>query len=103
MKYFLYVITFIIFNTLGFCDTTTVATETADAAKESQGHLMGQVIIRWIHIFAGIMWIGLLYFFNFVNGSFAATMSSDTKKLVVPELMPRALYWFSKCCWYDSK
>jgi uncharacterized membrane protein len=51
-------------------------------------------IFRWMHILAGITWIGLLYFFNFVNGPFAATMNGDTKKLVVPELMPRALYWF---------
>ena len=51
-------------------------------------------IFRWMHILAGIIWIGLLYFFNFVNGPFAATMNADTKKLVVPELMPRALYWF---------
>lgn len=50
--------------------------------------------LRWIHVIAGIMWIGLLYFFNFVNGPFAATMDGPTKKLVVPELMPRALYWF---------
>lgn len=51
-------------------------------------------IIRWIHIVAGVMWIGHLYFFNFVNSQFAPTMDGDTKKKVVPELMPRALYWF---------
>ncbi|MED5475904.1 MAG: urate hydroxylase PuuD [Candidatus Neomarinimicrobiota bacterium] len=51
-------------------------------------------IFRWLHIFAGVMWIGLLYFFNFVNAPFAGTMDGDTKKKVVPELMPRALYWF---------
>jgi len=51
-------------------------------------------IFKWLHIIAGIMWIGLLYFFNFINGHFAATMDGDTKKKVVPELMPRALYWF---------
>ena len=53
-----------------------------------------QAIFRWIHIGAGILWIGLLYFFNFVNGAFAATMDGETKKKVVPQLMPRALYWF---------
>jgi uncharacterized membrane protein len=52
------------------------------------------ILLRWIHILAGILWIGLLYFFNFVNGPFTATMDADTKKKVVPELMPRALYWF---------
>ena len=51
-------------------------------------------IFRWLHIFAGVMWIGLLYFFNFVNAPFAGTIDGDTKKKVVPELMPRALYWF---------
>ena len=51
-------------------------------------------IAKWLHIIAGIMWIGLLYFFNFINGHVAATMDADTKKKVVPELMPRALYWF---------
>jgi len=53
-----------------------------------------QALFRWIHIVAGILWIGLLYFFNFVNGPFAATMDGPTKQKVVPELMPRALYWF---------
>jgi uncharacterized membrane protein len=51
-------------------------------------------LFRWLHILAGIIWIGMLYFFNFVNGPFAGTMDGDTKKKVVPELMPRALYWF---------
>lgn len=52
------------------------------------------VLFRWLHIAAGILWIGLLYFFNFVNIPFAPTMDADTKKRVVPELLPRALYWF---------
>ncbi|MBN4080988.1 urate hydroxylase PuuD [Caldithrix abyssi] len=51
-------------------------------------------IFKWIHIVAGVLWIGLLYFFNWINGHFAATLDSDTKKKVVPELMPRALYFF---------
>ncbi len=54
----------------------------------------GQLTFRWIHFVAGVLWIGLLYFFNWVNGPFAATMDAETKKKVVPELMPRALYFF---------
>ena len=50
--------------------------------------------LRWFHFIFGITWIGLLYFFNFVNGPFAKTMDANTKKLVVPQLMPRALWWF---------
>jgi uncharacterized membrane protein len=52
------------------------------------------ILFRWIHVFSGITWIGLLYFFNFVNANFAATLDADTKKKVVPELMPRALFFF---------
>jgi uncharacterized membrane protein len=51
-------------------------------------------LARWIHIFAGIVWIGLLYFFNFVNGPFQGTIDGETKKKVNPELLPRALYFF---------
>jgi len=53
-----------------------------------------EMLFRWIHVVAGIAWIGHLYFFNFVNGQVAKTYDADSKKKVVPELMPRALYWF---------
>jgi uncharacterized membrane protein len=52
------------------------------------------LIFRWIHVLAGVMWIGHLWFFNFVNGQVAKTYDADSRKKVVPELMPRALYWF---------
>src|SRR5262245_3871662 len=51
-------------------------------------------LLRWIHIVAGIVWIGHLYFFNFVNAPMGAALDGPTKQKVVPELMPRALYWF---------
>jgi len=53
-----------------------------------------EAIFRWMHVFAGITWIGHLYFFNWVNGPLQAKLDGPTKKIVVPELMPRALYWF---------
>ena len=53
-----------------------------------------EFLFRWIHVVAGITWIGHLYFFNFVNSQLAKTYDADSKKKVVPELMPRALYWF---------
>ncbi len=53
-----------------------------------------EAIFRWLHIFVGILWIGHLYYFNFVNGQMVAKLDAAAKKQVVPELMPRALYWF---------
>jgi len=52
------------------------------------------ILFRWFHVVFGILWIGLLYFFNFVNGPFGKTLDADSKKKVVPELMPRALFFF---------
>ena len=51
-------------------------------------------LFRWFHVLGGILWIGLLWFFNWVNANFAPTLDADTRRKVVPELMPRALFWF---------
>ncbi|MFN8544854.1 MAG: urate hydroxylase PuuD [Candidatus Binatia bacterium] len=51
-------------------------------------------LLRWTHVVAGIIWIGHLYFFNWVNGPFQGTLDGPTKKAVNPQLLPRALYWF---------
>ncbi|MBF0492655.1 MAG: urate hydroxylase PuuD [Deltaproteobacteria bacterium] len=51
-------------------------------------------VLRWFHYIFGILWIGHLYFFNFVNANFQAAIDAETKKKIVPELMPRALFAF---------
>ena len=53
-----------------------------------------QFLLRWVHVFAGIIWIGHLYFFNFVNLQFQGTIGPDIKKVVNPQLLGRALWWF---------
>ncbi len=52
------------------------------------------LFLRWAHVVAGVIWIGHLYFFNWVNAHFVKALDGPTKKIVVPELAPRALYWF---------
>ena len=52
------------------------------------------LLVRWLHVIAGITWIGHLYFFNFVNVPLQASLDDVTKKAVNPQLMPRALWWF---------
>jgi uncharacterized membrane protein len=58
-----------------------------------QGFAWG--IMRWIHVFAGIMWIGLLYFFNFVNAQAVkeATAAGEAGP-ISKYIMPRALFFF---------
>ncbi len=50
--------------------------------------------LRWIHILSGIVWIGHLYFFNFVNAPFQGVLAKELKPNVNPLLLPRALWWF---------
>ncbi len=52
------------------------------------------LLFRWLHVIAGIAWIGHLYFFNFVNIPLQASLDDASKKSVNPQLMPRALFWF---------
>ena len=53
-----------------------------------------QIILRWVHLVAGIIWVGLLYFFNLVNVPLMKALDAPTKGKVVPVLMPKALWWF---------
>jgi len=53
-----------------------------------------QFLLRWIHFLAGITWIGLLYYFNFVQGPFFAEADAATKSAATQKLVPRALWWF---------
>src|SRR5262245_36759596 len=51
-------------------------------------------IFRWLHLFFGVMWIGLLYYFNYVQGAFMAETDAAAKAQVQQKLLPRAMWWF---------
>ena len=51
-------------------------------------------LFRWGHILVGITWIGLLYYFNFVQTEYFKDAEDLAKKDVVAKLVPRALWWF---------
>ena len=53
-----------------------------------------EIILRWIHIFAGIIWIGLLYFFNLVGMPAMNALEDTTRRKVYPVFMSRAMSWF---------
>lgn len=52
------------------------------------------MLMRWIHFIAGILWIGLLYFFVLVNKGFIGELDVRTRPVVIAKLMPRAAWWF---------
>jgi len=57
-------------------------------------HALTLMTFRWLHFIFGITWIGLLYFFNFVNVATMKKLDAQVKSKLIPELMPRALWWF---------
>lgn len=53
-----------------------------------------EFLMRWVHFLAGVTWIGLLYYFNFVQGEYFKEATPDAKADAVKKLAPRALWWF---------
>jgi uncharacterized membrane protein len=50
---------------------------------------------RWLHVISGVMWIGLLYYFNFVQVPALAEAAKDgTGAGITKHVAPRALFWF---------
>ena len=51
-------------------------------------------LLRWGHYLAGITWIGLLYYFNFIQGEWFKETDAGAKTAAVQKLVPRVLWWF---------
>src|SRR5258705_11488481 len=51
-------------------------------------------LLRWIHFLSGITWIGLLYYFNFVQTPFFAETEAPVRSGAQQKLLPRAMWWF---------
>ena len=52
------------------------------------------LLFRWAHVLFGITWIGLLYYFNFVQTEYFKEAEASAKADAVQKLAPRALWWF---------
>lgn len=53
-----------------------------------------QALFRWLHTFFGILWIGLLYYFNFVQIRKMPEIPAELKPAVSKYIAPEALFWF---------
>jgi uncharacterized membrane protein len=54
-----------------------------------------EVIFRWIHVLAGVTWIGVLYYFNFIQTPFfGSELGGQAKGAMTRGLVPNALWWF---------
>ncbi len=51
-------------------------------------------VFRWLHVLSGVMWIGLLWYFNFVQIPSMPNIPDDQKPAVSKVIAPKALFWF---------
>ena len=61
---------------------------------QGAGAVFWQGVFRWLHVFFGILWIGLLYYFNFVQIRKMPEIPAELKPAVSKYIAPEALFWF---------
>ena len=58
------------------------------------GSLFGPFFLRWLHVLSGVMWIGLLWYFNFVQIPNMPKIPDEQKPAIGKVIAPAALFWF---------
>ena len=53
-----------------------------------------EAVARWLHVFFGILWIGLLYYFNFVASRKTPEIPAELRPALSKYITPEALFWF---------
>ena len=70
-----------------------IATNVAGVGPQ-MGHEWGAFVMRWLHVVSGIMWIGLLWYFNFVQIPSMPKIPDEQKPAIGKVIAPTALFWF---------
>ncbi len=63
-------------------------------ASISMDHAWFTFVMRWLHVLSGVMWIGLLWYFNFVQIPIMPKIPDELKPAVGKHIAPEALFWF---------
>ena len=59
-----------------------------------EGSTFGKYIFRWLHVLSAVMWVGLLWYFNFVQIPNMANIPDEQKPAIGKVIAPAALFWF---------
>jgi len=57
-------------------------------------HAWGAFLMRWLHVISGVMWVGLLWYFNFVQIPSMPKIPDEQKPAIGKVIAPTALFWF---------
>jgi uncharacterized membrane protein len=64
------------------------------ASQGYAGSDFGVFFFRWLHVLSGVMWIGLLWYFNFVQIPNMPKIPDEQKPAIGKVIAPAALFWF---------
>jgi uncharacterized membrane protein len=78
----------------GFVILVLIILVTGGAGARAGDHAWFAFLFRWLHVMAGVMWIGLLWYFNFVQIPTMPKVPDELKKGVTGYIAPQALFWF---------
>ena len=78
----------------GFLLLLVVIVLAGGAAPDFRSHAWWTFAFRWLHVTAAILWLGLLWYFNFVQIPSMPKIPDEQKPAVTKVIAPAALFWF---------
>jgi uncharacterized membrane protein len=64
------------------------------AAQAYDNYAFWRFLFRWLHVLSGVMWIGMLWYFNFVQTPSMPKIPNEQKPAITKFIAPEALFWF---------
>ena len=70
------------------------ASGVTDGGARAGDHAWWSFVFRWFHVMSGVMWIGMLWYFNFVQMPSMPKIPDEQKPAIGKVIAPAALFWF---------
>ena len=78
----------------GFVILVVLILVAGSGARDAGDHAWWAFVMRWLHVMSGVMWIGLLWYFNFVQIPSMSKIPDEQKPAIGKVIAPEALFWF---------
>ncbi len=78
----------------GFVILIVIIIAAGGAGAKAGDHAWWAFVFRWLHVMSGVMWIGLLWYFNFVQTPSMPKIPDEHKPAIGKVIAPAALFWF---------